>query len=381
MKESRVQSFSEALTTILFIGLLFAPLLGGFWNFDFYPHEGENRTLAQFPDLGQMPLDQLPDALSDYTNDHFGFRNTFIHGYNNFYADVLGMKKGRVSKGLDDWLFFDENIKDFMGFRRFSDEQLTQITNSITKRDQWTKAQEIPFIMAIPPDKINVHGEMLPDVVPSADALTRWKQVKNNLPPLEELNIIDLKDHLVKAKTELGPLYYRNDTHWNFEGSYAAYRVILSSLKQWFPDLEPVSLDQFDYLPSENVGDLPPLMGKSNDYVQMYHKLTPKNFDLITTEVYPFSEARPWHTWPKNALPSLRTNPEQTGRILVFGDSFGYHLLTYLPQHFNQTAFFQMYASKANMTALIEEFQPDVILEIHLERMIDKFIETSYYLD
>lgn len=125
-------------------------------------------------------------------------------------------------------------------------------------------------------------------------------------------------------------------------------------------------------------------MGKSKDYVQTDHKLIPKNIAQITIEDYPLDpadEPKSWHSWPKNALPSLRINPEQTGRILVFGDSFGYHLLTYLPQHFNQTAFFQMYASKDNMTALIEDFQPDVILEIHLERMLDTFIQTGYYLD
>ncbi len=306
MKKGSIQSFSEALTICLFIGLLFLPLLGSFWSFDFYPYEGENRVPARFPDLGKTPVNELPDALSDYVNDHFGLRNTFIHGYNNFYTDVLQMKKGGVTVGLDDWLFFDDNTKNFMGFRRFSDEQVKQIVNSITLRYKWINEQKIPFLMVIPPNKINVYGDMLPDAVPAPDALSQWRQVEATLPPL---------------------------------------------------------------------------MAENYNYMQIDNKIIPKNDDHIITENYPISETRSWHTWPKNASPSLRTNPEKTNRLLVFGDSFGYHLLTFLPQHFNQVAFSQMYASKANMEALIEEFMPDAILEVHLERMIERFTETKYYLD
>lgn len=381
MSKCRIQSFTDGLTIILFVGLLSASLLGSFCGWDFYPYEGENRSLAQFPDLANTPLDQLPDALSDFANDHFGLRNTFIHGYNNFYQDVLKMKRGRVSEGLDGWFFLDDNVKDYMGFRTFTQEQITLITTTITKRYEWIKQHNIPFLMVIPPDKIHVHGDMLPDTVPSPDAVSRWMQIKAALPPLDELNTVYLKDALVESRSEAGNLYYRNDTHWNYKGAYIGYRVILEKLKRWFPEIKPVSLHECDYTLAENTGDLPTLMGEKNDHIQTDYKITPKNISHITTADYPVSETRPWHTWPKNAFPTLTTNPNAKGRLLIFSDSFGYHLLTFLPQHFNQIAFFQMYASKANMDALIQEFRPDAILEIHLERMIDKFTETSYYLD
>ncbi|MGW8193578.1 MAG: alginate O-acetyltransferase AlgX-related protein [Desulforhopalus sp.] len=381
MKNRNLQSITDLATILLCVGLLFVPLAGSFCNLDFYPYEGENRVLAKFPELGNTRFEELPDALSDFANDHFGLRNTFIHGYNNFYQDILDMKIGRVSAGVDNWLFLDDNVKDYMGFRRFSDEQVAHITTSITKRYDWIKKQNIPFLMVVPPDKVLVHGDMLPDIIPSPNAVSRWKQVQAALPPLDQLNIVYLKNALVEARPKFSNLYYLNDTHWNYKGAYVAYTVILGELKKWFPALRPISLDDCEFVPAENSGDLPALMGRSSEYILTDYKILPKDMSQITTQDYPVTAKKSWHTWPKNAFPRLITNPKGKGRLLVFGDSFGYHLLSYLSQNFKQTAFFQMYASKANMKELIKEFNPDAILEVHLERMMDKFIDTGYYLD
>lgn len=378
MKTPSLQSISETATILLCCGLLAVPFLGTFIGFDLYPQEGENRALATFPDLGTTPLDELPQSLSDYSNDHFGLRNTFVHGYNKLYEEVLQMEKGKVSEGLDQWLFLDDNTKDYMGFRKFTDAEIKQITASINGRFKWTQKKEIPFLTYIAPDKINVYGEMLPDITSSPETIRRWEQLQASSPPLSELQIFDLLPALSSAKNE-HTLYLKNDTHWNEYGAFVAYKTIINTLKPYLPDIEPAELSAFEEEFHEDSGDLPGLMGRHGDYIFPKVHLKLKNQTFTATN-YPVGAPKDWHTWPGNTTPQLYRNPEGSGRMLVFSDSFGEAVMNFLPMHFEETAWFWMYASNKNMEALIDEFKPDVIVEIHLERLIENFRKTEYYL-
>jgi hypothetical protein len=76
----------------------------------------------------------------------------------------------------------------------------------------------------------------------------------------------------------------------------------------------------------------------------------------------------------ENITPQIFENPTKSGRLLVFHDSFGKALKKYLPLNFNKTAFFNADPSEETLSILIDDFSPDVVLFIRIERYPDGLI-------
>jgi hypothetical protein len=157
-------------------------------KWDFYPYQGENRNLAEFPNISETPANKLPEDITSWFDDHFGFRNTFIRRYNRFMDKNFSIKRSGVVTGNDGWLFLDETVRDFMGYEKLSVARLKSISDSITAIEHMAKRLNVPVAIIVPPNKCNVYSEYLP-VIGSSNTQRRIDQIFHILPEETAVNI------------------------------------------------------------------------------------------------------------------------------------------------------------------------------------------------
>lgn len=371
MKTRRTKTISQVLSIVLFSILLPLPLIGTFFHWDFYPYQGENRRLAELPNVKTLPASDLPQAVDAYVNDHFGFRNTFIRRYTRLKKKIFHTSPNEVVCGADDWMFMDITIKDYMGFRPFEDSTVQTLCDILKSRKEQTALAGIPYLLAIAPDKIKVYADKKPNLDPQEDTICRLKQLQSALPRSYDANLLYLLPALTKEK-EKSTVYWCNDTHWNDYGAYTGYREIIKKMQQWDPSLKPLSLNNFTQTTTHHTGDLIALNGGGKDTSAT--EMTWNGAPIAVCD-YPVGPEQTWHTWPKNVPPpQLYSSTQGHGRLLVLHDSFGVGLMKFLPHNFEQTAFFWIYSSPEALDALIRDFRPDLILEVHVERRMHLFL-------
>jgi hypothetical protein len=344
-------------------------LIGTVFHWDFYPYQGENRRLAEFPDFKTLPLAKLPAAFDAYCNDHFGFRNTFLRRYNRLSKKIL--HTSRVMHGADGWMFLRSTIHDYMGFRKYTEPSVKALSDTLISRKAQAEKAGITCLAVIAPDKIKVYPDKLENLNPPPDTIRRMDQLEAALPTSFKTNLLYLCDALKAARTER-EVYYANDTHWTDYGAYIGYLEIIRRLRTWHPGLKELPLDAFDIVKTSHIGDLSILSSEDNSIPAEIIEV--KNSMGISATNYPVGLAQNWHAWRNAKPPQLFTNPAGQGRLLVFHDSFGGSLMKFLPSNFEQTAFFLMYSSPEALDALIKEFRPDCIIEIHVERRMELFL-------
>lgn len=373
MKTPRARTVTHILLITLFCGLITLPLLGTFFHWDFYPYQGENRKLAELPDCRRLSLAELPAACDAYCNDHFGFRNTFLRHYTRLTKKYLKGGKKEMALGRDGWMFLDKTIRDYMGLYKLPEPAAKELAGALVARKDLLARNGIPYLLVIAPDKIKIYPDKKPELQLNTNAITRMDQLRAGLPDSFQTNLLYLRDALKAARTEK-QVYYVNDTHWTDYGAYVGYREIIRELQAWRPDLTPVSLEDFNTVVTNYSGDLVTMNGGGKAFP--VERLIRKPHPEISVTDYPVGPAKSWHSWPANVNPpQLFTNPQGRGRVLVFHDSFGEPLKDLLPLNFGQTAFFWIYSSPEALDDLIAGFHPDLVIEIHIERRIDLFLD------
>ncbi|MFA6173007.1 MAG: hypothetical protein WC701_04920 [Kiritimatiellales bacterium] len=374
MKKSRCQAITEILIIVLFCGIISLPFVGTVFHWDFYPYQGENRKLAEFPDFKTLSLAELPEAFDAYCNDHFGFRNTFLRRYTRLSKQLLKSGKKDVVLGSDNWMFLDTTLKDYMGFRKWPETTVKKLSDTLLSRKEQLALKGIPYLLVIAPDKIKIYPDKKPELNPATNTIRRIDQLKSALPESFKTNLLYLCDALKAARAEK-ETYYANDTHWTDYGAYIGYRETIRRMQTWRPDLKALPLDSLNITAISHEGDLVAMNGSGKPIPAECLNLNESQKISVTD--YPVGPAQNWHIWPKNvAPPQLFTNPAGRGRLLIFHDSFGEPLMRFIPSNFEQTAFFWIYSSPEALDALIAEFHPDFVVEIHVERRIDLFLDT-----
>src|SRR5262249_17857713 len=109
---------SNKLLVALFVSAISLPLAANLAGIDGGDAAAENRALAPFPKLDRSLVTVLDFApgLSQWFNDHFGFRSLLIRWYGESRLFVLGVSPTTsVIKGRDGWFFYGEDgsVEDY----------------------------------------------------------------------------------------------------------------------------------------------------------------------------------------------------------------------------------------------------------------------------
>lgn len=205
--------------------------------------QNENRNLAEFPKLQANRLNAYFRGIESYWNDHIGFRDalTFIYNF-ILWAGFDQSGFSWVTVGKSGWFFFggDQSNEDVLGKVVLQDADLKQWVGVIQAKKDWFDRQNIRYVFVLAPNKQSVYPEYLPDWMRRhAVSARRIDRLVEVLRKHTDVEIIDLRDALLREK-DREPVFFRTDSHWNWQGAYAAYRQVIDRLKDWFPDMEPL---------------------------------------------------------------------------------------------------------------------------------------------
>lgn len=194
----------------------------------------ENREMAPPP---KMPTDLSSlqtffKQLNDHLQDSFPLRREIIGGLNfvRYLAGYSVVKQ--VIVGQDGWLLFSDG-----GAPRWSPEILSEWMRGLEQRLEYTKALGIGYYVLPAPRQEMIYPEKLP----------HWFRKETSLEVDQILEaarakgidqIVDARPALVAAKAS-SAVYGPFDIHWNANGAYVTYRVLMARISRDYPDLAP----------------------------------------------------------------------------------------------------------------------------------------------
>jgi hypothetical protein len=361
---SRFCRIEDGVLTGIFIVALCLPALGMVFHLGVMTPEQENRRLTPFPALSRKPADLLafPAKFGDYFKDHFGFRQTLIRWQAIAQVKVFGVSTSpSVILGKDGWLFLagDDSDKGEQLRRPFTQNQLEYWRKVLESRRDWLAQRNIRYIFTITPSKQTIYPEYMPDTFKRGEQ-TRLDQLIKYLKEHSDVEILDLRPTLLQAKTRR-QIYYKYDTHWNFYGAFAGYRLIAETAAKSFPAIHPSAESDCDLtIGSYSAGDLTKLLGVSGTMTEPSPALKLKH----TSYKEVFNE--PTLT-TKFGMSISEQSDGKLPRLVMFHNSASLFIIPFLSQHFSRA----VYAFGNDFSReLIEAEHPDIVIqesaEMHL---------------
>jgi len=294
-------NFFKILLGFSFVLILWTPSLGMYLDLFPKPQNTENRQLTEKPIFKITSATKFPSLYATYFNDNFGLRNYLIRLNTIIKINLFNISPiDAIIVGKNGWLFPREGIKSYQGIELYSEKELQEIKDNVTKQAKWLQERNIFFLIVICPDKYSIYSEYLPLSIKKIHQKTKIDQVITLFKKYPNIHILDLREVLIKNKS-LYPLYYKTDTHWNNYGVAIAYEEISKILHKNFPQISPMTLSDIEIKKTKEEGkDLAQLL-------TIQDKMKDKYFTMEVKKSF-FSKK----------LPSL----------IFFHDSFGYLRMT-----------------------------------------------------
>lgn len=345
----------------------------------------ENRYLATFPQLYQDDgtLNQnLQEEFTSWFGDNLGLRDQLIQlsssiQYNLFHQSFCDY----VEIGRDGWLFYtlEGNMDIARGaYPYFNEDVLAEICRQQIAIQTKLAEQGIEYVLVLPPSKVSIYPEFIQSgdygiIKTPCDILTDYLREHSNV------KVINLKPALLKAK-EQAQIYFKTDTHWTPQGSYAGYAATVDGLINFgLIRQEPT---QVTYVSKLHPGDLADMMLGHSDQkmLEAYY-----DSDIVNPLAIKWVAGDATYDALSNALAAINdpcthysyTNDQVDGpSALMFGDSmFGnWNTETLLAENFSEFTF--LWTPNMNQD-IIDFVHPDIVLYELGERNLNSILPTA----
>jgi hypothetical protein len=369
---------ADGLLAGLFAALLLLPAADDWLHLDPVPARGELRRLGAWDDveaaLGTPAA--LPAALRAYAADHFGFRNALIRLHARLTVLGLGVSStDKVVLGKEGWAFLrsERAVESYRAADPFPPAELGHLLDVLETRRRWLEEQGIRYLVVVAPNKHTVYADHLPDTVVRVGPRTRLDELADALAERTRVPLLDLRPVLADAAGR-DVVYDPLGTHWNALGAFHAYRAITLRLRDWFPELRPLVLEDFRVhsRPGGDMG-LASMLGLEGVLAQQTLALAPR-FERRAVDL---KLGLPFHKVPKRGFrPSYASGaPGLTGpRVVLLRDSFGSQLWPFFAETFPRV----FYLWPASLTVrevdrrVIAREHPDVVIRLFAERRLQE---------
>ena len=347
-----------ALTGVVFI--TFLPITGHLLTQKFNLSLSENRVLASVPE-NVNSITELSKQTEAYINDNFGWRFQAIK-LEKQIRNLWGDGDRTIYHGIENWLFWSEALiwDSYLGRSGFSEDHLAGWSDLINEMKNDADHYKADFVATIVPNKVSIYPEFAPDRFGNKSPLNFYDYLFKTQ-EYSEINFINLKSPLIDAK-QLGPLYYKTDTHWNNRGAFIAYQTLLRDLP--YKILEQKTLGQEEQKFS---GDLARFTN-----TKTYETIS----DITIPKVDGFSQRRlnnpaildEWQT------KIYERNGSDGPVVVVIGDSFSVRYVELLKHSFNSVILVH-HKLGAFKTDEIYIHNPDVVILSPVERYSELIIK------
>ena len=373
-KKTMIYCFMNASLAAVFVIAICLPLVGSILGWDITEDLGEKRLLVECPAFGKDPVKAIPGKFEAFYIDHFGFRNGLIQGHNWIrYKLFKGSSLGKVLFGKDDWLFLTKAgiIPDFLGQNPLTEQELDIWKNALEQHQQWLQKRGIRYLFVIAPNKAMIYPEMLPDHINRNRSRSRMDQLIKYLENHSTVDIIDLREPLRQAK-HTGLLYHPKDSHWTDRGAFIVYQEICRKLSEWFPDIQPLHVDNFIITKAKAADDLSIMLGLGKELAGDSESWIRKIPSVASRKLLNIPNG---YEWTRSIVPEdqvVMENEKSKYRLLLFHDSFAVRggLREHLGEIFVRSACTSIEPNERFLELLIEQEHPDVVIHEIVERKL-----------
>lgn len=318
------------------------------------PEAAGNEHLSPKPMLvyadGTVNRSYLND-FSSFFADNFAFRHELITANSTLLSGLFGVSSNNtVTVGTDGWLFYTETMADHMGSNTLSERQIRSAVRTLELMREYCHSRGAELYFTVAPNKASLYPQYVPERFP-------MRSGKNNAELLAaalEKGSVPYADLFAAFGKEKETLYFATDSHWNNKGAALAADMLLREMGR---------SDKAIYYPSEftegtaHVGDVYSMVypaGKISENDPSYAKGFGFTYD------------------PEPRSPddmSIHTKDGRgSGKLLMFRDSFGAALHSYMADAFESAAFSRLMPYDLNL--LDREGADTVVIEL-VERNID----------
>ena len=380
----------ELAIILIFILALFAPLLTWTFQKDVFYSEAEKRELQPFPSTtGQDSVTSFTRSFDSYFQDHFGLREWLIHRYHREIKKRFGMSGvPLVLEGWDGWLFFsgDRILDDLKGHLQFSEEEEQRFRHLLVKKEAWLKKRGVAYIFTVAPNKQSIYPEYLPLHYQQLKKTSRLDHLLAGGPDDIGETLLNVSPYLREGKSAMR-LYDKSDTHRNYQGAFLAYQAIMERTRSLFPDFQ--ARENFHFSPNwqdGTGGDLALMIGRRQSIVEQRPMVDTRDFTTVEKEMGK-------ELTSLLSLPQLKPfySEKKSGqlRVLVLHDSFFNTINPFTSESFQEVLYIWQYYdattlhffNRENLIALLDIFQPDLIIEETVERFLPRFLTSNGWFD
>lgn len=363
---------------VLFAVLLALPVVNslfGIWKFE---RRDENRVFTDSVHVNVSNLDVLPRDCNAFIKDNFAFRTPLLNLYHEVKFRMFNVSPhpDKLIIGSNNWYYKIENGKAiYEGKRNFTNRQLEYFNTEWTNRAQYLDSMDIKFYWVIGPIKYYIYPEHLPITIRSGE-VKRVDQLKEFLSDRFPNLIIDPTEALLAAKEE-HKVYYQLDNHWNYFGGYVTAKLLLSRIKNDFPEMDipdlieyswdTVTIQQGIHYRVLGINDLSEVDILPDNSINKTKKID--SYGFVPPDVF----AYPW----EYELRYLNNESSNGLRVLFIRDSFGKFLIPFINESIYEGDYVFDNWKYALHKTMIETMKPDVVVfigvETHLENIIENY--------
>ncbi len=309
----------------------------------------------------------------DYYADNFYFRNEFIKLYNQI---KLKSKTSSVERsavlGTDGWLFLGNTYSDIiyenLGYKPLSNDELEKILEQVKEWKRFCDSLNVTFIITITPDKQTIYNEYFP--IKGKVGPSRLDQVSKLL-KMSDVNYIHITDTLLAEKKNK-QLYYKTDSHWNFNGAYLAYSKIFQKIRELEPKISLITMDDIDIVNIKTKDfDIAKMMSLDIEEDNPIYNITTAHFTVEKSYIqskkgiYDYYECQTKNTF-------------KDGKIVVFGDSYYNAMYFFTAASAGEIIFYQGVGRVPFDKQLIEREKPNVVIFEIVERCIETIMDEPF---
>jgi len=329
----------------------------------------EKRAMAPWPEF--VLTTAFPPAFERAFADRFGGRDALVRLHHASLIELFGVSAlANVLPGRDGWYYWlgEDGLsldRHYRGVATFPSDYVDGTAAEFVRRRDWLAARGIAYVVAVVPEKFTIYPEFLPDWVGRSAQPSPYDRVVSALSN-SGVDLIDLRPVLRAAKAR-DRVYYKTDSHWNFNGATAGYGEIMREVQRVLgKDRLPAVAEapRPPYAPGVDFysGDLAGMLGlpgriREDDVAPLGKVLAGapgRCARRVDHDQFPGFE---FYVCDRPGLP----------RAVVYRDSMAIPLIPLLAENFSRVVF----ASSHRMdTALIEREKPDIVIEELVERTL-----------
>ena len=301
--------------------------------------------------------------LDNYLKDQIPGRSNIIIMNNLLEYRTFGqlLNNPNVHFGRDGWMFYigGKCRENYECRNPLTQEELKKMMDVMVSRRDWLKERGIHFYFIFPPMAYFVYEEEVGPRLWRYNKKSKVEQLYEYLKLHTDLDFIDVTKPLIEAKkTSPNDLYFRNNSHWNYHGSYVAYQTMINYIKKDFPDLtDPIPLKDIKWVDFDNYAtDLFQVIALDKYYTSQEYQPSIKEMLANVETSYPTYPGFASQAPPFSLINKSINKPS----MLIYGDSYAGFLSYYLANNFSRSIYLW---TPLFYTSIIEKEKPDIVIQ------------------